>query len=157
MCNEGVDRMKGRRRKGREEGRGKRGGRGRERGGRREEAVGGVDKGRVKRRRREEGREGEVLKMLLMVVVMFGLCWLPLHVFNVIINFRPELADDKHHDRGDNSLLAVYLTTHWLAMSNSFANPVIYSFTNDSFRVRILIQLAWTQKGWGWRGGGLKN
>jgi len=30
----------------------------------------------------------------------------------------------------------VYSAVHWLAMSNSCVNPIIYGFLHDSFRVR---------------------
>ena len=35
---------------------------------------------------------------------------------------------------------AMYYTVHWLAMSNSFVNPIIYGFLNDSFRVSVYWQ-----------------
>ena len=74
--------------------------------------------------------------MLILVVLMFGICWLPLHVFTLVINFDPTLL--KYTSVGDEQFyLGVYLSVHWLAMSNSFANPLIYAFTNDSFRVSI--------------------
>ena len=74
--------------------------------------------------------------MLVIVVTIFGLCWLPLHVFTLVIDFRPEVLEyDTQED--EKLLLGIYLGVHWLAMSNSFANPIIYSFTNDNFRVGL--------------------
>ncbi|KAH3869932.1 prolactin-releasing peptide receptor-like [Dreissena polymorpha] len=73
----------------------------------------------------------KVLKMLVIVVAMFGLCWLPLHVFTLIYDFVPvELSY--------NTLTAIFIGCHWLAMSNSFANPIIYGFTNESFRADLV-------------------
>ncbi|XP_022317050.2 substance-K receptor-like [Crassostrea virginica] len=71
----------------------------------------------------------KVVKMLIVVVAMFGICWMPLHILNVILNFRPELSS-----RADDTIAAIYISAHWLAMANSFANPIIYSFTNSIFR-----------------------
>ena len=71
--------------------------------------------------------------MLIVVVAMFGICWMPLHILNVILNFRPELSS-----RADDTIAAIYISAHWLAMANSFANPIIYSFTNSIFRVIFL-------------------
>ncbi|XP_062607908.1 substance-K receptor-like [Saccostrea cucullata] len=73
----------------------------------------------------------KVVKMLVIVVTIFGVCWLPLHVFTLVRDFHPST----YHDRLE---LGLYLGVHWLAMSNSFANPIIYSFTNDSFRADLL-------------------
>ena len=72
--------------------------------------------------------------MLVVVVTLFGVCWLPLHLFIVVIDFNPHLSDESSPEA--NSVVAgVYTTAHWLAMSNSFVNPIIYGFLNDSFRV----------------------
>uniref|UniRef100_K1Q7L6 Neuropeptide Y receptor n=1 Tax=Magallana gigas TaxID=29159 RepID=K1Q7L6_MAGGI len=71
----------------------------------------------------------KVVKMLIVVVAMFGVCWMPLHILNVILNFRTETSS-----RADDTIAAIYISAHWLAMANSFANPIIYSFTNSIFR-----------------------
>lgn len=73
--------------------------------------------------------------MLVIVVAVFGLCWLPIHVFTMILDFKPEIL---HYETMEDAmtLMTIYLCVHWLAMSNSFANPLIYGFTNANFRVR---------------------
>ncbi|XP_062611352.1 RYamide receptor-like [Saccostrea cucullata] len=71
----------------------------------------------------------KVVKMLIVVVAMFGICWMPLHILNVILNFRT-----KSSSREGDTMAAIYISAHWLAMANSFANPIIYSFTNSIFR-----------------------
>nr|XP_022319138.1 tachykinin-like peptides receptor 86C isoform X2 [Crassostrea virginica] len=76
-------------------------------------------------------RGRKVVKMLVIVVTIFGVCWLPLHAFMLIRDFHPSPQNGKLE-------LGLYLGVHWLAMSNSFANPIIYSFTNDSFRADLL-------------------
>ncbi|KAL8591113.1 hypothetical protein ACOMHN_056173 [Nucella lapillus] len=74
--------------------------------------------------------------MLILVVAIFALCWLPLHTFFLVIDFNPEVT--QYHNLDEERLMTgVYYTVHWLAMSNSFANPFIYSFTNDSFRADL--------------------
>ena len=72
--------------------------------------------------------------MLITVVILFGVCWLPLHIFGLVIDFMPELNNENQPEASTTGA-AVYTTVHWLAMSNSFVNPIIYGFLNDSFRV----------------------
>jgi hypothetical protein len=71
--------------------------------------------------------------MLIIVVAMFGICWFPLHLFILLLDFRPELFKTVSME----TLTTLFIIFHWLAMSNSFANPIIYGFTNESFRVRF--------------------
>jgi len=74
--------------------------------------------------------------MLVTVVVMFGLCWLPIHAFTLVMDYNPQLLEYNTVD-DYKFFMGLYLAAHWLAMSNSFANPIIYGFTNEMFRVRI--------------------
>jgi len=74
--------------------------------------------------------------MLIVVVTLFAVCWLPLHVFNIILDFVPQLRNEDQPE-ASSIIVAIYTTTHWLAMSNSFVNPIIYGFLNDSFRVTL--------------------
>ncbi|XP_070543863.1 neuromedin-K receptor-like [Ptychodera flava] len=72
-----------------------------------------------------------IIKMLIIVVLLFGLCWLPLQVFNMVVKFFPYLFGDEERQDMIRKVNACVL---WLAMSNSFMNPIIYSFYNDGFR-----------------------
>jgi len=72
--------------------------------------------------------------MLIVVVTLFAVCWLPLHVFNIILDFVPQLRNEDQPE-ASSIVVAIYTTAHWLAMSNSFVNPIVYGFLNDSFRV----------------------
>lgn len=74
----------------------------------------------------------QVVKMLIIVVAMFGICWCPLHLFMLLLDFHPEIYQHVSME----TLTTLFISFHWLAMSNSFANPIIYGFTNESFRVR---------------------
>ncbi|XP_052068701.1 neuropeptide Y receptor type 5-like [Mytilus californianus] len=78
----------------------------------------------------------KIVKMLVIVVAVFGLCWLPIHVFTMILDFKPEIL---HYETMEDAmtLMTIYLCVHWLAMSNSFANPLIYGFTNANFRADL--------------------
>lgn len=71
----------------------------------------------------------QTVHMLMTIVALFALCWLPLHVFTLTMDFAPQLHEA-------SSMVTAYYAVHWLAMSNSFMNPIIYGFLNDCFRVR---------------------
>ncbi|XP_070545113.1 prolactin-releasing peptide receptor-like [Ptychodera flava] len=75
----------------------------------------------------------KIIKMLIVVVFMFALCWLPLHIFNLIVKFHPYFYID-HDPKYQDTLRKINCGVLWLAMSNSFMNPLIYSFFNDVFR-----------------------
>ena len=72
--------------------------------------------------------------MLMVVVTVFAICWLPLHAFILLIDFRPDLTEYENISQ-KHFFVAVYSAVHWLAMSNSCVNPIIYGFLHDSFRV----------------------
>jgi len=65
-------------------------------------------------------------KMLIAVVVMFGICYLPVHLLNILRYVQVGL-DDK---------LAIQfaLIAHWLCYFNSAINPVIYNFMSEKFQ-----------------------
>jgi len=79
----------------------------------------------------------QVIKMLVVVVTVFAICWLPLHAFILLIDFRPELTEYETTSQ-KHFFVVVYSAVHWLAMSNSCVNPIIYGFLHDSFRVYCL-------------------
>lgn len=63
--------------------------------------------------------------MLIIVVVIFGLCWLPLQLYNILYVTIPEIND--YH-----FISIVWFCCDWLAMSNSCYNPFIYGIYNVS-------------------------
>ncbi|XP_070545492.1 RYamide receptor-like [Ptychodera flava] len=69
----------------------------------------------------------KVIKMLAIIVCLFAFCWLPLNTLNVLGRF------DVHVDKK----VIIYFCCHWLAMANSFINPIVYGFLNDSFRTDL--------------------
>ncbi|CAM1303796.1 HCRTR2 (predicted) [Pycnogonum litorale] len=82
--------------------------------------------------RRHPNIEGQIksrrkaAKMLMAVVFIFGLCYLPLHLLNIIrYTVKPSQTD---------AITIVSLLSHWLCYFNSSVNPVIYTFMSDKFR-----------------------
>ncbi|KAL5293298.1 tkr-3 family protein [Megaselia abdita] len=69
----------------------------------------------------------KVIKMLIIVVIVFGICWLPLQTYNVLYVTYPEI--NEHH-----YISIIWFTCDWLAMSNSCYNPFIYGIYNEKFK-----------------------
>ncbi|XP_024294119.2 substance-P receptor-like isoform X1 [Oncorhynchus tshawytscha] len=69
----------------------------------------------------------KVVKMMIVVVCTFSLCWLPYHVYFLLHLFFPLLFETLY-------IQQVYLAVMWLAMSSTMYNPIIYCCLNDRFR-----------------------
>ncbi|XP_021165694.2 substance-P receptor isoform X1 [Fundulus heteroclitus] len=69
----------------------------------------------------------KVVKMMIVVVCTFAMCWLPYHVYFLLHQFFPELFEERY-------IQQVYLAIMWLAMSSTMYNPVIYYCLNSRFR-----------------------
>ncbi|XP_059478219.1 neuromedin-K receptor-like [Neocloeon triangulifer] len=78
-----------------------------------------------------------VIKMLVIVVAIFAICWLPLQSYNVLQDIYPQINGYKY-------INIIWFCCDWLAMSNSCYNPFIYGIYNEKFkrefrqRLRIL-------------------
>ncbi|CAH8869565.1 unnamed protein product [Trichobilharzia szidati] len=70
-----------------------------------------------------------IIKMLVFIVAMFGVCWLPSHLFFLLQDFHPEFRKIP-----DDSKRIIFGVCHWIAMSNTFVNPIIYLIMSKSFR-----------------------
>ncbi|XP_075971381.1 tachykinin-like peptides receptor 99D isoform X2 [Anticarsia gemmatalis] len=68
-----------------------------------------------------------VVKMMIVVVVIFAVCWLPFHVYFLVTSYYPDVVNYSH-------IQEIYLAIYWLAMSNSMYNPIIYCWMNSKFR-----------------------
>ncbi|KAM9841617.1 tachykinin receptor 1b [Aulostomus maculatus] len=69
----------------------------------------------------------KVVKMMMVVVATFAVCWLPYHVYFLLHQFFPELFEQRY-------IQQVYLAVMWLAMSSTMYNPIIYYCLNSRFR-----------------------
>ncbi|KAK4324826.1 hypothetical protein Pmani_004567 [Petrolisthes manimaculis] len=69
----------------------------------------------------------KVVKMFIVIVIMFGVCWLPQQAFFLYTFHDARVLDTAH-------IQHVYLAFYWLAMANSMINPVIYYWMNARFR-----------------------
>lgn len=69
----------------------------------------------------------KVVKMLLIVVTVFTFCWLPYETYLVLNEVREGINDYYY-------INVIFFCCHWLAMSNSCLNPIIYAIYNDKFQ-----------------------
>ncbi|XP_026477418.1 RYamide receptor-like isoform X2 [Ctenocephalides felis] len=73
--------------------------------------------------------------MMLTVVVVFTVCWMPFNILMVIWTNDESLG-------GWPPLPYVWFSFHWLAMSHSCYNPIIYCYMNARFRDGFAILLS---------------
>ena len=71
-------------------------------------------------------RNHQVMRMLLVIVALFAVCWLPIHVLHILIYFYEDIY---------RSLpLSVPLYLFWFSHTNSALNPWVVILLNGSFR-----------------------
>ncbi|XP_062124331.1 tachykinin-like peptides receptor 99D isoform X1 [Drosophila sulfurigaster albostrigata] len=77
-----------------------------------------------------------VVKMMIVVVLIFGVCWLPFHTYFIITSCYPAITEAPF-------IQELYLAIYWLAMSNSMYNPIIYCWMNSRFRYGFKMVFRW--------------
>ena len=74
--------------------------------------------------------------MLVAVVVLYAVLWLPMNVLQLVFSLfcysEHQTADFCH--RGTLMQL-LYVAFHFLTVSNTAINPIVYGFANQRFRV----------------------
>ncbi|KAK2854164.1 hypothetical protein Q5P01_006825 [Channa striata] len=78
----------------------------------------------------------KVVKMMVVVVVTFALCWLPYHIYFILGSFNIDIYKQQY-------IQQVYLAIFWLAMSSTMYNPIIYCCLNQRFRAGFRHAFAW--------------
>ncbi|KAG6937465.1 prolactin-releasing peptide receptor-like [Chelydra serpentina] len=87
----------------------------------------------------DRARRKETFCLLVMVVVVFGVCWLPLHTFNLIRDININAIDAYYFS-------LVQLLCHWFAVSSACYNPFLYAWLHDSFREELKKLVVWHRK-----------
>ncbi|XP_022255927.1 prolactin-releasing peptide receptor-like [Limulus polyphemus] len=75
----------------------------------------------------ERERTRKTNRMLIAMVVIFGVSWLPLNVYNLVVDFHiPALSWEY--------LTLFFVLSHSIAMSSTCYNPFLYAWLNENFR-----------------------
>ncbi|KAI5694415.1 hypothetical protein M8J75_016382 [Diaphorina citri] len=80
--------------------------------------------------RREEWdreRKKRTNRMLIAMVFIFGFCWSPINVINLVNDLHEDVAGWFYY-------YVVFFITHSIAMSSTCYNPFLYAWLNDNFR-----------------------
>uniref|UniRef100_UPI00358E5CDC prolactin-releasing peptide receptor-like n=1 Tax=Myxine glutinosa TaxID=7769 RepID=UPI00358E5CDC len=83
-------------------------------------------------KRKQSQIQLRTFKLLVIAVVTFVFCWLPLQVFNLIqdINQNATLINKRYFD-------VMKLSCHWLAMTSTCWNPFIYALLHRKFATAL--------------------
>ncbi|VDN55811.1 unnamed protein product [Dracunculus medinensis] len=92
----------------------------------------------------ENIRKKRLLRMLIIMVVLFGLCWFPFNFLNIL--------RDLHLDNFIKPYFNfLFLLAHVISMSATCWNPIVYAWMNEAFRERFIAALPflkrWHRKG----------
>ena len=68
---------------------------------------------------------------MIYVVMAYLVCWLPIHLITVIGDLDPSIFNSK-------TVHVMWLFFHFLAMSNSASNPLLYFTTDTIYRQNFL-------------------
>lgn len=85
------------------------------------------------------GVQGKTVRMLTIVVVLFGFCWLPYHIVYMYLDFS--------QSQYTQAITSLVLLVQWLMFANSACNPVVYAVLNVNFRRKFFAMLFRQQTG----------
>ncbi|CAG2111081.1 unnamed protein product [Medioppia subpectinata] len=71
-----------------------------------------------------------------MIVLLFAICWLPIHVFSLLVWFYPQILKVQTK-LGYRTFIWTYFVCHFMSMGHSFVNPIVYCFMSSNFRVNL--------------------
>ncbi|WAQ95698.1 RYAR-like protein [Mya arenaria] len=95
--------------------------------------IHGTDKN--KRKLQLAKAKKKMIKMMVTVVIFFALCWLPFHIITLIGDINPTIYNN-------NYVPILWLCFHWLSMSNSCYNPMIYLWMSPKFRTGLKLAMS---------------
>ncbi|XP_071503524.1 tachykinin-like peptides receptor 99D [Diadema antillarum] len=82
----------------------------------------------IPNRARQITAKRKIVKMIVIVVAVFAICWLPLHSYHFLPYLNVQSVAKVKGARH------IYIALWLVAMSSSMYNPFIYCWLNDRFR-----------------------
>lgn len=79
-------------------------------------------------------RKQRTNRMLIAMVLIFGLCWLPLNCVNIFYDFNEQSEPGTYYN-------LFFFIVHVIAMSSTCYNPFLYSWLNENFRKEFKLVL----------------
>ncbi|MBN3294563.1 QRFPR protein, partial [Polypterus senegalus] len=92
------------------------------------QALPGSEINKITRKRKR------AVKMMVVVVLLFVICWLPFHLVSV-------LSDFGHLHMNEEQEFLLYAAVQVIGFSNSVCNPVVYAALNENFKKHLLCLL----------------
>nr|XP_061800575.1 prolactin-releasing peptide receptor-like [Nerophis lumbriciformis] len=78
----------------------------------------------------QQARKRKIFRLIALLVSAFAVCWLPIHVFNMLRDIDINLINKRF-------FLLIQLLCHLCAMSSSCCNPFLYAWLHDRFRSEL--------------------
>uniref|UniRef100_A0ACB8EZB5 Uncharacterized protein n=2 Tax=Sphaerodactylus townsendi TaxID=933632 RepID=A0ACB8EZB5_9SAUR len=72
---------------------------------------------------------------LVIVVLFFSACWAPFHVVHMLLEYN------NLEDYNDITIKMIFAIVQAVGFSNSFNNPVVYTFMNENFKKNFMAVL----------------
>lgn len=85
-----------------------------------------------KKNERRSRRKRKTNLLLAGIALVFALSWLPLNVFNLLIDFKGE------YFTGRMNIKLAYAICHMLVLCSGCFNPVLYGWLNENFRAEFV-------------------
>nr|XP_056716721.1 pyroglutamylated RF-amide peptide receptor-like [Euleptes europaea] len=81
-------------------------------------------------------KKKRAVAMLVMVVLFFSACWAPFHVVHMLLEYN-----NLEEDYNDTTVKMIFAIVQAVGFSNSFNNPVVYTFMNENFKKNFMAVL----------------
>ena len=72
-------------------------------------------------------------RLLSAVALTFAISWLPLNIFNLVVDSANPFGDDL------DTMLIIYAVCHLCGMSSACVNPLLYGWLNVKLRQEIVL------------------
>jgi len=82
----------------------------------------------VGKRERDDRRMKKTNHLLVAIAVIFGVSWLPLNIYNLVVDFWNPFGTNKE------AMVITYAVCHMMGMSSACSNPMLYGWLNDNFQ-----------------------